>query len=61
MGDYRLGKHLGAGSYASVKQAVHRATGLLTAIKIYDKAKLTSEAHKRNISQEIATLKKLLH
>jgi|LauGreDrversion4_2_1035121.scaffolds.fasta_scaffold1020001_1 serine/threonine protein kinase len=38
IGDYKIGKQLGAGAYASVKQAIHRATGMLTAIKIYDKS-----------------------
>ena len=61
MGDYRLGKHLGAGSYASVKQAVHRASGLTVAIKVYDKTKLVSDSHKRNISREVALLHKLKH
>ena len=61
MGDYRLGRHLGAGSYASVKQAVHRASGLQTAIKIYDKMKALGEMHRRNIKREIALLRKLKH
>lgn len=42
IGDYKFGKHMGAGSYASVKQAIHSATGMLTAVKIYDKCKLTN-------------------
>ena len=40
LGDYKIGRHLGSGAYASVKQAIHSATGMLTAIKIYDKFKL---------------------
>ena len=61
MGDYRLGRHLGAGSYASVKQAVHRASGLQTAIKIYDKTKLGGDTLRRNIKREIQLLRKLKH
>ena len=37
IGDYKMSRHLGAGSYASVKQAVHSVTGMLVAVKIYDK------------------------
>lgn len=49
VGDYKIGKHLGAGAYASVKQAIHRATGMLTAIKIYDKMVLQSESRKKSV------------
>lgn len=49
IGDYKIGKHLGAGAYASVKQGMHRATGMLTAIKIYDKSKLTTDSRKRGV------------
>jgi serine/threonine protein kinase len=50
---------LGAGAYASVKQGMHRATGMLTAIKIYDKSKLTTDSRKRGVKQEVLILKKL--
>ena len=40
IGDYRLGKQLGAGAYAAVREAYHLATGMHLAIKIYDKQKL---------------------
>ena len=61
IGDYKLGKHLGAGAYASVKQAIHRATGMLTAIKIYDKCKLENQTRKKSVMKEIFILKKLQH
>ena len=62
IGDYKLGKHLGSGSYASVKQAIHKHTGLLTAIKIYDKQKLDRSAtHKKAVLKEITILKKIEH
>lgn len=61
IGDYKIGKHLGAGSYASVKQAIHRATGMLTAIKIYDKCKLLDGSRKKAVQREVLCLKKLQH
>lgn len=33
---------LGQGAYASVKQATHKESGMVVAIKIYDKFKLSS-------------------
>jgi hypothetical protein len=47
--DYKLGLHLGAGAYASVKQAIHKQTGLVAAIKIYDKFKLTDLSRKKAV------------
>ena len=38
--DYQIGKHLGSGAYASVKLATHKPTGLVLAIKVYEKFKL---------------------
>lgn len=61
IGDFKIGKHLGAGSYASVKQAIHRATGMLTAIKIYDKYKLSDMSRKKSVMREIFILKRLQH
>lgn len=49
IGDYKIGRHLGSGSYASVKQAIHKATGMLTAIKIYDKCKLLEGSRKKAV------------
>jgi len=49
IGDYKFGKHLGNGAYASVKQAIHCATGMLTAIKIYDKYKLQNTTRKKSV------------
>lgn len=37
IGDYKLGKQIGAGAFASVNQAIHSATGFQVAIKIYNK------------------------
>ena len=38
--DYSLGKDIGKGAYAIVKEAVHKTTGIRVAIKFYDKTKL---------------------
>ena len=38
--EYQIGKHLGQGAYASVKQAMHLQTGLVLAIKVYEKFNL---------------------
>lgn len=61
IGDYQIGKHLGAGNYASVKQAIHKETGLITAIKIYEKSKLVDKQRKQAVLREITVLKKLQH
>ena len=59
--DYKIGKHLGAGNYASVRQAIHKPTGMLLAIKIYDRYKLADQQRKRAVLREITHLKKLQH
>ena len=40
MNEYRLGRMLGQGAYAMVREALHIQTGHTVAIKIYDKYKL---------------------
>lgn len=37
---YQVGASLGQGNYAQVKAAVHKETGFVVAIKIYDKFKI---------------------
>ena len=59
--DYKLGKHIGAGAYASVKFAVHRQTGLAVAIKHYHKAKLTKESRKKALWREVYFLRRMKH
>ena len=59
--DYRLGRHLGQGSYASVKQAVHVETGLILAIKVYEKFNLMDASRKKGVAREISVLKRLQH
>lgn len=59
--DYLIGKDIGKGSYAIVKQAVYKPTGNKYAIKIYEKAKLSDPAKKSTVKREIQILKKLNH
>ena len=32
--DYKIGKHLGSGAYASVKKVIHKPSGMILAIKV---------------------------
>ena len=58
--EYQLGTLLGQGNYAQVKQAVHKATGMVVAIKIYDKFKLSQSAQiKKSVQREIKLLASL--
>lgn len=59
--DYKLGKHIGSGAYASVKYALHRSTGLAVAIKHYDKAKLTKESRRKALWREVYFLRRMKH
>lgn len=59
--EYKIGKHLGSGAYASVKLAIHQKTGLLVAIKVYDKKKLKEASRKKSVQRESLLLKKLHH
>ena len=45
--DYSLSIHIGAGAYANVKQAVHKTTGMIVALKIYEKFKLLEQSRKK--------------
>jgi len=61
IGDYQVTKHLGSGAYANVKQALHKATGMIVAIKIYEKFKLVEQCRKKSVIREILVLKKMQH
>jgi serine/threonine protein kinase len=52
---------LGTGAYAAVKEAVHKTTGLVLAIKIYEKYKLMDAAKKKSVVREVSALTKLNH
>ena len=59
--EYKIGRHLGAGAYAAVKQCVHRLTGMVLAIKVYEKFKLMESQRKKSVIREINALRKLNH
>jgi serine/threonine protein kinase len=52
-----MGPTLGQGAYATVKQATHKQSNMIVAIKIYDKFKLSSNQQvKKSVSREIRLL-----
>jgi serine/threonine protein kinase len=59
--DYQLGKQIGNGAYAIVKEALHKPTGERVAIKIYDRFKLMDVQRKKSAIREIKILSKLNH
>ncbi|CDW85791.1 protein kinase domain containing protein [Stylonychia lemnae] len=59
--DYNLGKQIGHGAYAVVKESVHRPTNERVAIKIYDRYKLMDLQRKKSALREIKILSKLNH
>ncbi|KAL6865342.1 hypothetical protein ACP4OV_016493 [Aristida adscensionis] len=61
LGAYELGRTVGEGNFGKVKQARHRGTGELFAVKILDRAKILSQRIDDQIRREIATLKLLKH
>lgn len=57
MNEYKLGKLLGQGAYAVVREAVHVETGFRVALKIYDKYKLNQNQNiKKSVQREIKVL-----
>ena len=61
IGDYKLGKVLGQGAYAVVKEGYHRVSNQLVAIKIYDKYKLSDVQRKKSVIREIKIMKNMNH
>jgi len=59
--EYKLGKVLGQGAYAVVKEGVHKTLGSSLAIKVYDKYKLIDGQRKRSVIREIKILKRMKH
>jgi doublecortin-like kinase 3 len=56
-----MGRQLGIGAYALVKQCYHKKTKINAAMKIYDKYKLTDAARKKSVQREIYLLKRIQH
>ena len=61
IGDFKMEKQLGQGSYASVKLAYEKASNKKYAIKIYEKYRLTDPHRMNNVKREISILKKMDH
>lgn len=59
--DYQLGRELGKGAYAVVKQGLHKKSNTQVAMKVYDKYKLTDNARKQSVKREISLLNRLTH
>lgn len=59
--DYAIGKEIGKGAYAIVKQGLHKPSNKKVAIKIYDKVKLLDTQRKNSVKREIQILKRLDH
>lgn len=56
---YEIGKTIGKGSFAVVKEGLQKETGMRVAIKIVDKKDAVFDAE--SLEQEIATMKKVSH
>jgi tRNA A-37 threonylcarbamoyl transferase component Bud32 len=59
--DYEVGRQLGQGAYAQVKEAVQKSMKRRVALKIYDKYRLLDPQRKNSVMREISLLKKLEH
>jgi hypothetical protein len=59
--DYAIGKEIGKGAYAIVKQALHKPTNRKVAVKIYEKSKLLDPQRNSSVKREIQILKKIDH
>ena len=59
LNDYRFGRHIGQGAYATVKLATHKLTGAVLAIKVYEKFRLVDLYKKKGVCKEINVLKRL--
>lgn len=59
--DYSLGKVIGKGAYAAVRQGTHRLTSGRVAVKTYEKYKLADPTRKHNVKREALIMKNLNH
>ncbi len=58
---YMVGRVLGVGSYGKVRLAWHRLTARRVAIKTYEKAALSDEAHWKRVMSEVRVMERLSH
>lgn len=63
VGDYIIGRQVGEGAYAAVKEGTQRSTGERVAVKIYDMKRLRGGSinKERAVEREIKLLKKMSH
>lgn len=62
VGHYLLGRKLGEGSFAKVKEGLHTLTGQKVAIKVIDKKKAKEDAYvSKNMRREGKLLQMVLH
>lgn len=57
--DYAIGKEIGKGGYAVVKESLHKPSNKKVAIKVYEKDKLHDQQRKNFVKREIQILKKV--
>lgn len=61
IGNYRLGKTLGVGSFSKVKLAEHEPTGKKVAVKILNRHKIRAQQMEEKLKREIKILKMCMH
>ena len=59
--DFSIGRTLGKGAYAVVKEAQYKFSEGLIAIKSYEKRKMVSKTRQKSVKREIQLLKNLSH
>lgn len=61
VGGYEIGKRIGTGTFATVKEAIHLKTQQKVAAKILRKRLIVDTQDKINLSRELRILQKLRH
>jgi serine/threonine protein kinase len=56
---YEVGRQIGEGAYAVVKEATEKATGRRVAVKVYDKRRLKGANRERAVEREIRLLQRI--